>query len=83
MERNTEDCDKGIHGDCCCNCKSQVEVRCHPHNKTIGNGSIMKNLGFGCIAMYGDEAKNKLRACVFNESMHGVCELHNRNLKES
>ena len=82
MDKNTKDCPTDIYGNCCCNCKHLVEVRCHPWNKTIGKGSIMTNLGYGCSVMYPDENINEVQSVIFRESVHGLCEMHNKNEKE-
>jgi len=70
-----EKCDKGWHsGECCCNCKSQLRLMCHPYNKEIGNGSILTPLGYICIVRF-DDGSNEGKA-IFFEKEHGMCELH-------
>lgn len=79
MKKNTKNCSHGLHGLCCCNCVNLVEITNHPMNRTIGNGSIMTNLGFACKARYGDEPKNEVQKMNFSERIHGMCELHIKN----
>lgn len=82
MKKKTSNCKHGWHdGSCCCNCINLVEINCHPMNKTVGEGSILKRLGYGCKAKYGDEPKNEVQTVIFSEKLHGMCELHFRNPK--
>ena len=64
-----ETCNKGHKGDCCCNCKNQIKLFCHPWNQNIGKGAISEPLGFGCTA-FGEEN------VIFYEEKHGICELY-------
>lgn len=80
MKINTNDCDKGMKGLCCCNCKNLVEINCHPWNKTIGKGSISENLGYGCNVRYCDGPINQVNIVTFSDKIHGLCELHEKNI---
>lgn len=60
-------------GQCCCICKHQLKLMCHPWNKTFGRGSISKQCGWVCTVMYGDES-NKGQGLYF-DGEHGLCEL--------
>jgi len=61
-------------GGCCCNCKFQLNLMCHPLNHKIGKGSISDQFGYACIVEYED-ASNKGEA-LFYESKHGYCEYY-------
>lgn len=63
---------------CCCNCKYQCVVSCHPWNKQIGKGYIRESLGYGCMAQLQETQK-----VIFFEHEHGLCEMHERREDES
>ena len=67
-------CDKGWHtGDCCCNCKSQIELFKHPWN-TINKGNIKESTGmYACILQHDCDGTN---TGIIFEKKHGYCELH-------
>ena len=67
-------CEKGWHtGECCCNCKNQIELFKHPWNK-VNNGAISESTGmYACIAMYNMDQEQK---AILFESKHGFCELY-------
>jgi hypothetical protein len=69
------DCDKGYDGDCCCNCKRQVKINCHPKNVKIGKDSITTTFAWGCEAFRGMKDDNFI---IFRDTPHGVCEMHCR-----
>jgi len=72
------DCDRGYKTDCCCNCKLQVKINCHPSNVGFANGSIMTTFGFGCEAFRGMTDGSDDNQIIFSESRHGMCEMHIR-----
>lgn len=65
-------CDKGWHtGECCCNCKNQIELFKHPSNK-VNKGAISESTGmYACIAQFDGEQEG-----VIFEKHHGFCEMH-------
>ena len=67
-------CDKGWHtGECCCNCRYQIELFKHPGNKTY-KGSIMESTGmYVCIG--GLDLGGSQKGTLF-EDKHGYCELY-------
>lgn len=76
MTKNTQDCEHGYNGDCCCNCTLQHVLYCHPLNSDFGKGSIMTPCGFICMAFASfDENKG---GAIFFEKEHGMCECHTR-----
>lgn len=74
--------------DCCCNCKNQKQLMCHPmngNNKTygwledklkLGKGSITQQLGWVCTMQFEDQS-NKDKYYYFDFE-HGMCELYER-----
>lgn len=72
------DCDKGYRTDCCCNCKRQVKINCHPKNDIIGKGSILNTFGYGCDVFKGMTDGSDDNQIIFYESKHGMCEMHER-----
>ena len=79
LELNFNDCEHGLDGCCCCNCIHLVTINCHPANKEIGNGSILKSFGYGCNLKFEDEPKDRIQSIVFSEKLHGMCECHCKN----
>jgi len=70
-------CDKGYNnesGNCCCNCKHQKKVMCHPKNGNIGKGSINKQMGWVCMAEFEDRSNKD--EYMFFDFEHGFCELY-------
>ena len=67
-------CDKGWRtGECCCNCKNQIELFKHPWN-LINKGPISESTGmYACIASLDCDGKNE---GVILERKHGFCELY-------
>ena len=59
---------------CCCNCKYQFELMCHPSNKNFGKGSITEPCGYVCTMQFAD--LSNLGKALFFENQHGVCGLH-------
>jgi hypothetical protein len=72
------DCDKGYRGDCCCNCKRQVKINCHPKNVKIGKGSISETFGWGCECSRGMTDGSDDNQIIFMDTPHGMCEMHER-----
>ena len=68
-------CKKGE--DCCCNCKHQKKLMCHPGNQKIGKASITSICGWACTMEFPDGSnKDKI---VFFDSEHGLCEMYEKN----
>jgi len=61
-------------GDCCCTCKNQIELFCHPWNKKYGKGTLNDNCGYACLVMFNKN--NFKRAGIFFDTPHGLCELY-------
>jgi len=62
-------------GDCCCNCKNQIELFKHPWN-SINKGKVSESTGmYVCIVEHICSDNNK--GMIF-EQQHGMCELHIR-----
>jgi len=61
-------------GKYCCNCINQMEVVCHPWNKTFAKGRMSERLGYVCISPDLFDT-NEQRQAVFFDSEHGLCEL--------
>ena len=62
--------DGNINGHCCCTCKYQRPIVCHPWNKHIlTKGRITSIIGYGCNAP-------EMSATVFFDSKHGMCEMY-------
>lgn len=86
MDENINDLEHGADGSCCCNCKHQVKIHCHPSNGNIksfgvlddilqiGKGKINQQFAWGCIGMnYQEKMKNVV---VYHDFEHGMCELY-------
>jgi hypothetical protein len=69
---NTPECDEE---ECCCRCKNQVLIVCHPWNKTIGKGGMGDLLGWGCSAFDDEEYRDVV---IFSETKHGMCEMYTK-----
>ena len=71
-------CDKDdrkvLPGLCCCNCKWQMKLMCHPWNENFCKGQISEQCGWICTVQYPDGSNKK--EATFMDSQHGVCELH-------
>lgn len=81
MSKKETKSDKNGHpgwhdGSCCCNCKHQKKLMCHPWNKGFGEGSISKQCGWVCDVMYEDESNKG--EYIFYSFEHGMCELHTK-----
>jgi hypothetical protein len=64
-------CEHGYNGSCCCNCKHQLKLYCHPFNKPeFGRGSIMDQCGYACVNPEICEGKS----AIFFDGEHGMCE---------
>jgi len=75
MEKIKDDCDKGYKTDCCCNCKSQLELFKHPWNK-INKGACSESTNmYACIVQFDDTKEQK---AILFEKKHGMCEMHIR-----
>jgi hypothetical protein len=73
MDANNK-CDKGWHdGSCCCNCKNQLKLMCHPWNKEFGKGSISEQCGWVCTVRFDADDKNE---AIFFDKEHGMCKMH-------
>jgi len=68
-------CDKSYDesGQCCCNCEHQKRLMCHPSNVKVGKGSIMSQMAWACVVMFGD--KSNEGNYIFRDNKHGMCEL--------
>ena len=73
-EAEGKDCEHGYRGSCCCNCKNQIKLMCHPWNKDFGKGSISEQCGWVCTMQFSD-GSNKGQG-VFFFFFHGMCEMH-------
>ena len=74
MKTKGNKCDKGWHtGDCCCNCKNQIELFKHPWNK-VNKGAISESTGmYACIVQFDCDGEQK---GVIFEKQHSFCEMH-------
>ena len=61
------------NGQCCCTCKHQIKLMCHPWNKKFGKGQISKPCGWVCIGIFEDESNKGMG--IFSDREHGLCEL--------
>ena len=64
-------CEHGYKGDCCCNCKNQLELHSHPTNTDFGKGSIMTSCGYVCLYPSEEGAH-----AIYSDRQHGMCECH-------
>jgi len=58
---------------CCCNCKHQIKLFCHPQNKSFGKGSIVNLCGYACAC---PELNDK--SAIFSDTKHGMCEMYEK-----
>jgi hypothetical protein len=67
-------CDKGWHsGECCCNCRNQLELMKHPWNKQF-QGSVTESTEmYVCTVQH---IMDKDYKGTILEKKHGMCELH-------
>lgn len=74
MSLKNNKCDNGWHtGECCCNCKNQIELFKHPWNK-VNKGAINESTGmYACIVQFDCDEVQK---GVIFENKHGHCELY-------
>ena len=73
-------CDLGYRGACCCNCKFQLKLMCHPWNKNFGKGNIIEQCGWVCIEPELGEGKSG----IYYDRVHGMCEnWESRNKKKN
>lgn len=63
-------------GQCCCTCKHQITVACHPANKTFAKGRISDVLGYVCVVP--ELSKPDDRRAILFEDQHGLCEMWTR-----
>jgi len=75
-EAEGKECEHGYRGNCCCNCKNQIKLMCHPWNKGFGKGSISEQCGWVCTMQFSD-GSNKGEG-VFHDNEHGMCEMHSK-----
>lgn len=61
-------------GQCCCICRHQIQLMCHPWNTKFGKGYMSQQCGWACIVEYEDKS-NKGRI-IFYDHEHGLCELY-------
>lgn len=68
----------GYNGQCCCKCKHQIRLRCHPSNGAhpldklkFGRGSVAQFCGWACTFQPEDEKDN---TAFFMDFEHGMCE---------
>jgi hypothetical protein len=65
-----DDKDVNKAGRCCCNCRFQKPIVCHPWNKNeLTNGPISRTIGYGCNAP-------EMERIVFFDFEHSMCEMH-------
>ena len=75
MSKEFTKCQYGWHtGECCCNCKHQLKLMCHPWNKDFGKGSISELCGYVCAVQFEDGSN--ANTAIFMDRQHGMCELH-------
>jgi len=67
-----EQCNIDRFGICCCQCRNQVKIFCHPQNK-LGNGQISTIMGYGCPAIFYEDGV--MDSLIFFDTAHGCCEL--------
>lgn len=74
MKTEDNKCDKGWHsGECCCNCKNQIELFKHPWNK-INKGACSETTNmYACIVQHDCDQTN---TGIIFEKQHGFCEMH-------
>lgn len=87
---SSSNCDKGWNGNCCCNCKNQVNINCHPSNGNVkaygfledrikvGKGSISETFAWGCECFRGMTDGSDKNQIIFMDNKHGMCEMHIR-----
>jgi len=86
---SSSNCDKGWHdGSCCCNCKHQKKLMCHPWNGNqkaygwlddkikFGKGSITQQCGWVCSVQFDDKSNKDM--LIYFDFKHSFCELHER-----
>jgi len=64
------------NGQCCCTCKYQIKLSCHPWNEKFGRGAISEYCGWACIVMYEDRSNEGIG--TFSDREHGLCELYTK-----
>jgi len=66
-------------GFCCCRCKFQEKICCHPWNETVPfKGNMGEFFGYGCtvfLALREHDQSSTEEGIIFQESVHGVCEM--------
>ena len=62
-------------GNCCCNCKYQIKLTCHPWNKNFGKGKVSEICGYACTYNTKEDPE---KLATFSDDEHGLCELHCR-----
>ena len=80
-----EKCEKSVFScECCCNCKYQKKLMCHPWNGNnvaygfvkdkiqFGKGSISTQCGWVCTV----DINEKNDSAIFYDFEHGMCEMH-------
>jgi hypothetical protein len=74
MENKNKKCNQGWrNGECCCNCKNQIELYKHPMNKKF-KGRITESTGmYACLVQWDIDRENK---GVLFEKQHGFCEMY-------
>lgn len=75
-----KNCEHGYRGMCCCNCKNQLKLMCHPWNGAyvldkikFGRGPVSQQCGWVCIGNIQD--RDTVGDVVFMDTQHGMCEL--------
>ena len=68
---------KGFQGMCCCNCKHQMILKCHPANdEGNGKGSTLDTFGYACtVAIDMNTGSERLEGSFMGNRKHGACEL--------
>lgn len=65
-------------GQCCCKCRYQFKVCCHPWNVNAPfKGPIGEFFGYGCILFLkmAEAEKDQMESgIIFYEKAHGMCE---------
>ena len=76
---------KSEYKQCCCNCKLQVKICCHPWNKNAPyHGPVSAFFGFGCtlfLELAHHEKETSETGVIFYEEEHSIgCECYREKL---
>lgn len=74
--------------ECCCNCKNQVKINCHPSNGNnkaygfledrikVGKGSINETFAWGCELFRKMNETADMNIIIYMDNQHGMCEMY-------